>query len=146
MLLTAASALVASLMFALSQPAVLNVDGQRIISDVPPVTQMKEAFVPVRAVAEGLGAQTSYDAKTGIVELVRGSDVFRIQIGSRIARLNGSKMTISSAPFTVRGRTMIGVRALARAFGTAYHYDVSRATIDVTTPGVIEAGAQEFSE
>lgn len=142
---TAMTALVASTLLALSRPATLTIDGQRIVSDVPPVTQVRDVFVPVRAVAEGLGGETAFDPKTGVVEITRGSDVFRMKIGSHTASLNGNKMTVKYPPFMVRGRAMIGLHALSRALGTKYNYDAGRATIDVSTPGVVEAGAQQYA-
>jgi hypothetical protein len=140
---TAVVATVASISLALSRPASLTIDGQRIISDVPPVTQAREAFVPLRAVAEGLGADTNYDPKTDTVELVRGNDVLRMRLGDVHATMNGKKMTLHQAPFAVRGRTMVGLGVVAQAFGSRVRYDRDRANIDVLTPGVVEAGAQQ---
>ena len=142
---TSAFALVISALLALSQPGTVRIDGQRIVSDVPPVTQVKEVFVPIRAVASGLGAETLFDKKTGTIQIARGSDVFKLQVGSHVAYINGRKMTIKHAPFTVRGHVMIAAHTLSRALGTRYRYDAARATIDITTPGVVEAGAQELS-
>jgi hypothetical protein len=139
---TIAATIVAASM-ALSRPTSLTVDGQRIVSDVPPVTQAHEAFVPLRAVAEGLGADTNYDPKTDTVELIRGNDVLRMRVGDTHATLNGKKMTLHQAPFAVRGRTMVALTVIARAFGSKVRYDRTRANIDVLTPGVVEAGAQQ---
>ena len=59
---TVAISAVAAVMVSLSSPASLRIDGQRMISDVPPVTTPKgEVFVPLRVVAETLGAETNYD-------------------------------------------------------------------------------------
>jgi len=52
-------------------------------------------------------------------------------------------MTLKHAPFSVRGRTMVALSVIGRAFNTKVHYDGARAKIDVMTPGLIEAGAQE---
>jgi hypothetical protein len=137
----------ASVLAAASQPASLRIDGQRIVSDVPPVTSIKgEAFVPLRVVADNLGAQTDYDAKTGSVELSRGKDVLRLRAGDTIAEMNGKKVVLKHAPFAVRGRMMVGLGTIARAFGSKVTYDGSKAKIDVMTPGMVEAGAQQDGE
>lgn len=137
-----ASALAAALT-SLSHPASLRIDGHRTVSDVPPVTTAKGAYVPLRAVAESLGAETNYDAKSGTIELTRADDTLRIHVGDRIATLNGKKLTLKTAPFAVRGRTMVSLNVIARALKTNVRYDASRAKIDVMTPGLVEAGAQE---
>lgn len=140
---TIAVASFASLIGTWSRPAALVIDGERVVSDVPPVTRAREAFVPLRAVGESLGAQTNYDPRTGLVEVMRGSDTLRMHLGDREATLNGSPMTLSHAPFAVRGRTMVSLSVIARAFGSKVSYDDTRANINVTSPGMIEAGAQQ---
>jgi len=134
---TAVLATVAAAAMAISRPTSLTVDGQRIISDVPPVTQARDAFVPLRAVADGLGADMDYDAKTQTVQLSRGGDVLRMRLGEAQATLNGKPLTLAHAPFEVRGRTMVGLGVIARAFGSQVRYDSSHANIDVVTPGSI---------
>jgi len=138
---------VASLVMAFSRPASLTVDGQRISSDVPPVvTQAHEAFVPLRAVATALGADLSYDAKNDTIELARGSDVLRMRLGDTHATMNGKKVTLRRAPFEVRGRTMVALGVIARAFGSRVSYDRQRANIDVITSGPNEPGSAGDSQ
>lgn len=133
----------ASVLAAASQPASLRIDGQRILSDVPPVTSIKgEAFVPLRVVADNLGAETEYDANTGAVELSRGKDVLRLHAGETVATMNGRRLVLKHAPFQVRGRMMVSLATIAKAFGSKVSYDHARAKIDVMTPGMVEAGAQ----
>jgi hypothetical protein len=143
---TAVLATIASLAMAWSRPASLTVDGQRISSDVPPVvTQAHEAFVPLRAVATAMGADLTYDGKTSTIELARGTDVLRMRLGDTHATVNGKKMTLRNAPFEVRGRTMVALGVIARAFGSKVSYDRQRANIDVITSGAVDAGSQADS-
>ncbi len=135
---TTVLATIAAVGMAISRPTSLTVDGQRIVSDVPPVTQAHEAFVPLRAVAEGLGADMDYDAKTGTVQLSRGNDVLKMHLGETQATLNGHALQLAHAPFEVRGRTMVGLGVIARALGSHVRYDQTRANIDVVTPGSSE--------
>ena len=145
-LATVLVASVAAGMSALSHPASLRIDGTRMLSDVPPVTTAHDAYVPLRLIAESLGADANYDPKTGAIELVRGGETLRLRIGDRIGSLNGNKMTLKKAPFAVRGRAMVSLNLIARAFKTRVVYDGGHAKIDVVTPGLIEAGAQDDSE
>ena len=141
---TALVALAVSCVLAFSRPVELRVDGQAIVTDVPPVTQKNEVFVPLRAVAEALGADTHFASKSGAgddIEVIRGDRTLRFRVGSPKASLNGSPMTLHHAPFRVRGRVMVGLHAISRAFSVKTHYDVKTARIDVDSPGVIEAGA-----
>jgi hypothetical protein len=103
---------------------------------------VKGTYLPLRVVAESLGADANYDPKTGTIELTRAGDTLHLRAGETIATLNGKTMTLRSAPFSVRGRTMVATSTIARAFKTHVHYDPSHAIVDVVTDGTEEAGAQ----
>ena len=143
---TAIIALSVSAGLAFSRPVEVHVDGQKIVTDVPPVTQNQEVFVPLRAVAEALGADTHFEPKENTIEIVRGSQTLEFRAGSTKATLDGAPMTLRHAPFRVRGRVMVGLRSIALAFGVKTRYDRRTARIDVESPGVIEAGAQPDTE
>jgi N-acetylmuramoyl-L-alanine amidase len=141
---TALVATFAACLATVTRPVTLRIDGEGMESDVPPVTTVKgEVFVPLRVVGENLGADANFDPKTGLIELVRGNDTLRLHVGDKVATLNGNRLTMKHAPFTVRGRTMIGLSVVARAFNSKVRYDGAHAKIDVTSPGMVEAGAQQ---
>jgi hypothetical protein len=116
----------------------MRVDGQPVISDVPPVTTPKGGvYVPLRSVTDALGAETHYEHKSGDVVVTRGDQTLRLKIGSKQARLNGMPMTLGHEPFRVRGRVMVGLHAVQRAFGVRVKFDKMTARVDVSTPGVV---------
>jgi hypothetical protein len=141
--LTAVTALVASLMFALSTPATISIDGQRIASDVAPVTTPVGTYLPLRAVAEAAGAQASFDDATGAVTLRRGSDTLVMRPGHAKAILNGRAIELARAPFTVRGRMMVAGATITRAFGSTVRFDSRHDRVIVRNPGVVVAGAAD---
>jgi len=140
---TAIVALTASLALALSQPAILDVDGQRIVSDVAPVTSGGVAYLPLRAVSEAAGAETSFDARTSQLTVRRGTTVLTMKIGERKAVLDGHPIVLKNAPFTVHGRAMVRGADVAMALASAVKYDVARGRIDVRTPGAVVAGVPD---
>ncbi len=107
---TAVTALVASLSLALSTPATISVDGQRVASDVGPVTTPGGAYLPLRAIADAAGAETSFEPRSGAIVVRRGTDVLTMHVGSTAAVRNGKRVTLAHAPFTVAGRTMVAHR------------------------------------
>jgi hypothetical protein len=139
--LTAVVALSVSALLAFSRPAVMTVDGERVVSDVPPVTTSAErAFVPLRSIADALGAETVV-APSGEIDVIRGNQSLRLKIGNIHATLNGMPMTMRSAPFRVRGRVMISLKVVAQAFNVRATYDPRTARINLLTPGVGQAAA-----
>jgi hypothetical protein len=140
---TASIALTASLALALSQPAVLAVDGQRLVSDVAPVTSGNVAYLPLRAVTEAAGAVTTFDARTNELSVRRGTSVLTMKIGDRHATLDGRPIELKSAPFTVHGRAMLRSADIALALASTVKYDVARGRVDVRTPGAVVAGVAD---
>jgi Copper amine oxidase N-terminal domain len=135
--ITLVVALLASAAFAFSNPVEVRVDGQPLISDVPPVTSGKEGiFVPLRPLGDALGAQTRYEGRSGDIIVTRGDQVLHLRIASTHAKLDGMPMTLQHAPFRVRGRVMVGLNALAQAFGVRVKFDKMTARVEVDTPGV----------
>jgi hypothetical protein len=138
LILTTAIAMTASAFVAFSRPIDMVVDGESVASDVPPVaTAGNHIYVPVRTLADALGAQTSVEGQNIIV--VRGEQSVRLRVGDVHATVNGMPLTLDHAPFRVRGRVMIGLRAIARAFSVHASYDARSARIAVMTPGIGEA-------
>jgi hypothetical protein len=138
--LTAVAALSASALLAFSRPTIMMVDGERVESDVPPITTSSDrAFVPVRTIADALGAETVIDPRTGEIDVIRGNQSLRLKIGNLHATLNGMPMTLRHAPFRVRGRVMVSLNVVAQAFNVRATYDPRTARIDILSPGIGQA-------
>jgi hypothetical protein len=136
-----------SAMLAFSRPVEMRVDGQRLDTDVPPVTATADrVYVPLRALANALGADTSHDSATGQIVVTRGNQSLRLKVGETHATFNGMPVTLHTAPFRVRGRVMIGMKSFARVFGLHATYDRTTARIDVSTNGVVDSTGTEPTE
>lgn len=132
-------AVMVALVLALSRPIVMYVDGQRVDSDVAPVTTASErAYVPLRSLADALGAETEV-LKDGSVEVSLGGQSVVIRAGDRHAKVNGMPLTFRRAPFRVRGRVLVPLDAVARALNVRAKYDSRAARIEVVTPGIGQA-------
>jgi len=136
----AGAALAVSILLAFSRPIVMLVDGERVDTDVAPVTTASEkVFVPLRSIADALGAETEADPKAGTVDVVLGNQSLRVRVGDTRATVNGMPFTLKHAPFRVRGRVMISLDAVVRALHVHAKYDAREARIEVITPGVGQA-------
>ena len=140
---TAATALVASLSLAFSTPATISVDGQRLASDVAPVTTPGGAYLPLRAIANTAGAQTTFDKVTGEIVVRRGTDVLVMRPGTKAATMNGRRIALAHAPFTVHGRAMVAEATIADTFGSSVRFDRKHDRVIVRSPGVVIAGAAD---
>lgn len=133
---TAVAAIVASLAISVAKPVEVRVDGQPMLTDVAPVrTGAETVYLPLRPLSDALGAETRYDEKSGDIVMTRGDQILHLKVGDVHATLNGMPMTLTHAPFRVRGRAMIGLRTVQKAFGVRVKFDKSTSRVDVETPG-----------
>jgi hypothetical protein len=138
--LIAICALLAASLLAFSRPIVMLVDGERVDSDVPPVTTANaKAFVPLRSIADALGAETEVDAKSGKISVALGGQTLTLRVGDKHATVNGMPLTLEHAPFRVRGRVLISLDAVARALNVRARYHPREGRIEVITPGIGQA-------
>jgi hypothetical protein len=137
--LTTVFAAAAATMLAFSRPVEMMVDGVRVTSDVAPVTtSSREVFVPLRSIAEALGAEMLVE-RDGSIDVVRGNQSLRLVVGNEHAILNAMPFTFHHKPFRVRGRVMVSLSSISRAFGVQAKYDARTARVDVTS-GAAEPG------
>jgi Copper amine oxidase N-terminal domain len=133
-------ALIAAVSFAFSRPIAMFVDGERVDTDVAPVTTgNSNAFVPLRSIADALGAETDVDGKSGKILVTLGGQSLTLHVGDPHAKLNGMPLTFKHAPFRVRGRVMVSLDAVARALNVRATYNARTARIEVVTPGIGQA-------
>lgn len=135
--LTTVVAFIVSAGLFVSRPIDVIVDGTHLDSDVPPVATADRVYVPLRAIADALGGRTILE-KDGNAVIVRGSDALHLRVGDLHATLDDMPMTLDHAPFVVRGRIMISLRSISRAFGVRASYDAVAGRVDVMTPGIGE--------
>lgn len=96
-----------------------------VIYEIAPFTMPPgRTMVPLRFIAETFGARVDWDPKTeGIHIELKKSDgktiIIDMQLGNKIAYVNGSPVVLDVAPFTVepQGRTVVPIRFIAEAFG-----------------------------
>jgi len=96
---------------------VYSVNGTQYVMDVAPYITNGRTFVPVRYLADALGATTAWDATTQTVTLTKGSNTVVLTIGSTTETVNGTAQTMDVAPTIVNSRTMLPARWVAEALG-----------------------------
>ncbi|HET7814986.1 MAG TPA: copper amine oxidase N-terminal domain-containing protein [Candidatus Baltobacteraceae bacterium] len=111
----------------------VQVNGQVMNFDQPPVMRGNRVFVPMRAIFERLGATVVY-ANNQINATGRGRSV-HLTIGSTAALINGSSYTLDVAPFTIAGRTEVPLRFVANALGAGVQWDPNSQTVYINAGG-----------
>ena len=125
-----------------SNNVTVNVNGTTIEFDQPPIIKNDRVFVPVRAIAEALGADVMWNDDTSqitIMDAVVDNGV-SFYIDSISCKSNGVDLLIDAAPFIENGRTMLPLRALSQTLGCLVEWVDSSKTVNITSaPFNIEA-------
>src|SRR3990170_3282714 len=111
------------------------VDGDQVLFDQPPITQGGRVLVPLRGIFEKMGAVVEWNAATRTVRAARGTTLVELQIGSRIARVDGRAVTLDVPPMVVGGRTLVPLRFISESLGAAVDYRAESRTMLISTTG-----------
>ncbi|SFM42353.1 Cysteine-rich secretory protein family protein [Paenibacillus sp. 1_12] len=90
-------------------------------------------FIPLRGVFEELNSQLLWNGKEQSVTITRGTTKVKLTIGSKIAYIDGTKVTLSSAPFTIDGSTYVPLRFASEAIGADVKWDQANYVAKITT-------------
>jgi sugar lactone lactonase YvrE len=95
-------------------------------------------MVPLRAIAEAVGAILNYDAKTQKIDINKGSISIQLWIGKPKAIVNGKEVNIDAqkpvSPMIVKGRTFLPLRFVAESFEFKVDWDGKTQGITLTYP------------
>jgi len=99
----------------------MPIDSQN--SGVSPMVENSRTLVPLRFIAESLGARVDWDSDKDEITVKYHNDVIYFTVGSNKMLLNGSEVELEVAAEVDNGRTLVPLRALAEALGKYVFYD-----------------------
>lgn len=117
---------------ALAAPAVL-LDGRKISFDVPPMIENGRTLVPLRCIAEALGAEVGWDHSAQSVIIIHGTTTIKLKISSPTALKNDRRLNLEVPPRIVQGRTMVPLRFISEAMGAAVFWNSGARTVSIKT-------------
>lgn len=113
--------------YKIQKPIKIYINGQLIESDQPPLLIDNRTFVPIRVIAEDLGATVNYNKEDRIVTIRRDKTNILLTIGDDIARISSDVETrpaILDAPAFLRNdRTYLPLRSISELFGMEVNWD-----------------------
>src|SRR3989337_2687369 len=120
------------------------VDGAQVRLDQPPITQGGRVLVPLRGIFEKMGAVVEWNAGTRTVRAARGTTLVELQIGSRIARVDGRAVTLDVPPMVLGGRTLVPLRFISESLGATVDYRAESRTVLISTSSRSEQHTAEI--
>lgn len=80
-------------------------------------TKTNRTYVPIRFVAESLGARVDWDAQKMTAVINRGGKTVTVTVGTNIARVDNKLVTLDAAALLVNQRTVVPLRFVSEALG-----------------------------
>lgn len=118
--------------------------------DQEPLVVNGTTLVPLRAVAEALGLDITWDDPTDTVVVKKDNFFVELVIGSDKAKTPGGVKTLSQCPVIINGRTMVPLRFIAEEMGLTvlWNQEYQRVIINgqVDTQTVVTPPVEEVSE
>lgn len=125
----------------------LFVNGGELQSDVPPQVISGRTLVPVRFVAEALGASVGWDEASQTVTVRKDSAEIKLIIAGQVYK-NGRTAAMDVPAQIIGGRAMIPIRFVSEALGAAVRWDGTAGAVYISNRGkaALPAGVQPSRE
>ena len=134
-----------SLIFVTLDGTVVHPRSVRLSADYLDTTtaqaRYQRTMVPVRRLAELMGATVDYDAQTGDITIRRAEDVFVMTLGSTQATRNGVPFQMDVAPYAENNRTYIPIRYIAEFFGQKVEWLADQQHVRITEDKSVAEGS-----
>ncbi|OPZ72095.1 MAG: hypothetical protein BWY80_01200 [Firmicutes bacterium ADurb.Bin456] len=110
----------------------LMVNNVVVQSELPPYINGGRTMVPLRVVAENLGARVEWDAAEKRIDLIRNVDKIQLWIDKQTARVKGETLLLVVPPEIKGERTFVPLRFAAEALGATVTWDDLTQTAGIT--------------
>lgn len=110
-------------------------DAPVIFSDQAPVIVEDRTLVPMRRIFEAMDATVTWSEPTQTITAVRNTDTVTMVIGNKEVKRNGQVVYTMDVPAQImQDRTMVPIRAVAKAFDADIRWDGDNYIIYIASP------------
>ena len=102
-----------------------------VINDVAPVIRNDRTMLPIRFIAEALGAEVAWDDSLDKVIITKDDLEIEIYIGSAVAFVNGETVDLDSPAFIENDRTYLPLRFVAENLGAEVIWNGAERTVTI---------------
>lgn len=89
------------------------------------------SLVPLKAIADWLGASIEFDKVSKIIELKSESSTVSLKLGSDVASINGKLVQLQSPAIEQSGTTYVPLRFVCEAFAAKVKFDAASGEIRI---------------
>lgn len=108
-------------------------DAKVVFTDARPLISKAEGktLIPIRAVAENLGAQVDWDAEKSEATISLNGTEIKLQTGCNYAMVDGDKIELDTAARIISNRTYVPIRFISEVLGLWVGWNESARTVSI---------------
>lgn len=111
----------------------VDVDGQPLSFNVPPMHVNGRVMVPLRGIFEALGARVDWNSNSRTIHATSSDTDVELIIGDRNAMVNGQTVRLDTPAMILRGSTMVPLRFVSEALGADVKWFQATQSVSITT-------------
>jgi N-acetylmuramoyl-L-alanine amidase len=124
----------------------LMIDGSYQEPEVPARISNGRTFVPIRFIAENIGAIVQWDSKTSGITIIKGGTKLDLQLGSKEIKANGTIHAMDIAPYVDNSRTLVPVRFVSEYLGFKVGWEPSENLVIISHPIQLTINGQALTK
>lgn len=121
-----------------SSNVTVQINGQALGFDQPPVMENNRVLVPMRTIFEVVGAKVEWDAKTSTVKAKKGDLSIILPLNSKQVVMNGNQKSLDVPAKSINGRTLVPLRFVSEALGCKVDWLTNRSLVKITFDGEVK--------
>lgn len=111
----------------------VKVEGNYIwFDEQSPIIVDGRTLIPIRSVAEKIGAKVEWEASTETITIIKGGITLSLKIGDKTMQVNGKTFnSLDVAPKVYNGKTLLPIRAVLEKLGYDVQWNEQTRTINI---------------
>lgn len=107
------------------------VESKRKVFSLAPIIVQGRTLVPLRSIAEDMGASVEWNQKNYMVQILLDSVLIEMKIGKMMVIINGKSRYMDVPPILYKGTTMIPLRYIAETLGGKVRWNAEKRYIKI---------------
>jgi N-acetylmuramoyl-L-alanine amidase len=124
----------------------LMIEGSYQEPEVPARIIEGRTFVPLRFIAENMGANVHWDSKTSGIEIIKSGNKLHLTLGSNQISVNGNDKAMDIAPYVENGRTLVPVRFVSEYLGYRVGWESNERFVIISDPVTFSLNGQALTK
>lgn len=111
----------------------LTLNGKQLVSPIAPIIDNGTTLVPLRLISENLNTTVSYNNEIKTISITSKDTSIHLTLGSTTVKVNEEIISLSIAPRSIKGTTMVPLRFISENLNCTVNWDAKNQLITITS-------------